>query len=127
MVARGDKAEQVAAQTGISVRHAEKLYLDYLALPLSQKLRLSQLPEAAIARSHRLADDIRDLERIDALLDKVEEKTLASLLDTKRKIKKRMAADIAETPAGAGNADMSSELEKEIDKYYKELVEEEKS
>jgi hypothetical protein len=124
MFARGETDEAIAAQMGITRQHVEFLYTLYLELPLPQKLRLAQSTEAATSRSHRLADDIRDIEHIDALLGKVDEKTFISLLDIKRKIKERMMKDAADN-AGNSTSDISPELQEEIDQYYREIVGEE--
>jgi hypothetical protein len=72
------------------VQRARNQYLEYLDLPLDKKLRITLLPEAVTNSAHRLADDILDIERINALLPTADAKTLISLLDMKRKIKERI-------------------------------------
>ena len=110
MFARGDNAEQVAATKGITSQHAESLYLAYLNLPFADKLRLGQPTDSAAVSSNRLADDIKDLERIDLVIQTADKKELASLLDIKRKIKERMMKELLSEPA-ASSARASNEAE----------------
>ena len=104
LFARGKTPEQVvelfgdprsnSAHSGIDLARAERLLEEYLVLPMSEKLRATLMPECVSNRAHRLMDDIADLKLVDnALLSGADEKTLASLLDIKRKIKERMAKE----------------------------------
>ncbi len=106
LFAQGKTPEQVvglfggsasdSAHSGVNLRRAEVLLEEYLLLPMSKKLRATLMPECVSNRAHRLMDDIADLKLVDeALLKKGDEKRLASLLDTKRKIKERMAKEFA--------------------------------
>lgn len=105
-------------------KKADKLYEEYLWLPMIEKLRITLMAESVSNRQHRLIDDIFDLKRIDALLDsiddKTEEKRLTSLLDIKRKIKERMAkdqaADVNDQPEQEDEAS-----DDEIEEIYREI------
>jgi hypothetical protein len=120
MFARGENCERVAEAMNLSLHHMKNRYLQYLGLPLEKKMRLTLLPESVTNRAHRLADDIKDIERIDALLPSADQKTLVSLLDIKRKIKERMMKDSLLTPdAPPGDADDA--LDNEIDECYKKI------
>lgn len=72
---------------------AEKLYEEYLALPMGEKLRLTLMTENVANRLHRLMDDISDISLVDGLLTESDKKALALLLDIKRKIKERMSGE----------------------------------
>jgi hypothetical protein len=120
MFAQGDSFERVAENTQISLQRVKNQYLRYLDLSLGEKLRMTLLLESIINRVHRLADDIKDIERIDSLLNAADEKTLLSLLDIKRKIKDRMMKDSSSLPdAAPGAADGG--LEDEINEYYRKI------
>ncbi len=117
--ALADPAQPV---TGICVTplRAEKLFEKYLALSMGEKLRLTLMTECVSNRLHRLMDDISDLNRIDALLEGADEKTVVSLLDIKRKIKERMAKEYA--PEADSQTDyMDEEVESEIDGCYEKI------
>jgi hypothetical protein len=121
MFARGENCDRVAEAMDISLKRAEKQYLLYLDLPLSEKLSMTLLPELVTNRVHRLADDIKDIERIDALLSAADEKTLVSLLDMKRKIKERMMKDWTfSSDASPNSAD--SDIEEEIAECYEKIM-----
>ena len=87
-----DPAE-ATGRNSITPSIVEKLFREYFSLPLNEQLRLTLMPERVANRRHRLADDLSDLGRIDALLGECDEKMLVSLLDLKRKIKERMAKE----------------------------------
>jgi hypothetical protein len=120
MFAQGDSFERVAENTQISLQRVKNQYLRYLDLSLGEKLRMTLLLESVINRAHRLADDIKDIERIDSLLNAADEKTLLSLLDIKRKIKDRMMKDSVSEPDGVPRKDDSG-LEDEINEYYRKI------
>ena len=126
MFARGESCEDVAATMNISLRSAERHRMRYHDLSLAKKLRMTMLPECVTDRIHRLADDIKDIERIDALLPNVEEKTLASLLDIKRKIKDRMMKDIVSS-TGPSHDDADPELDAEIMECYQKILADEEA
>jgi hypothetical protein len=107
MFARGESYEAVAAQMNISLQRARNHYLLYLDTPLDKRMRISLLPQAVAGKDHRLADDIEDIERINALLRKADEKNVAPLLEVKRKIKERMMKELiptADTPSDGDDA-----------------------
>lgn len=106
------------APVSLSLKKAEQLYAEYLALPIGQKLELTLMPEHVADRTHRLIDDIADLTRLDALLSNADEKAAVALLDMKRKIKERMAK---EQPATAQNQGPTQEEIDEIDRAYRKL------
>jgi len=102
--AHGESVERVAEEMQIEAPQVKHVFLQYLALPIGEKLAMTMLPELVTNRVHRLADDIRDIQRIDALVPEADIKTLVALLDMKRKIKERMLKDSASsgqpTPIG---------------------------
>jgi hypothetical protein len=120
MFARGEDLEQVAAAMEISLRRIEKQYLHYIGLPLGEKLRLTLLPESVTNRLHRLADDVRDIDLIDAMLPTPDGKKLASLLDIKRKIKERMMKDSLSAPDPAPT-DSDIATDEEIFECYNKI------
>ncbi|UCD57372.1 MAG: hypothetical protein JSV16_16460 [Candidatus Hydrogenedentota bacterium] len=130
LFARGLTPEQVIetlnnsmAQTirkPIDTSRAERLFEEYMELPIGEKLRLTLLAECVSNRPHRLMDDISDLRRIDALLGEADEKTLVSLLDLKRKIRERMAKEYTPGLESQPNPD-DDEIENEIDRYYEKI------
>jgi hypothetical protein len=79
----------------IDLALVEKLFEEYVMLPVAEKLRLTLMTTSVSNRRHRLMDDIADLERIDNMLCNADEKMAISLLDLKRKIKERMAKESA--------------------------------
>ncbi len=115
-----DGSSGPAAGVRIDASTAERLFQQYLALPIGEKLRLTLMAECVSNRLHRLMDDISDLTRVDALLTEADEKALVSLLDIKRKIKERMAKEHApDSEAPPEPAD--EEVENEIDRYYEKI------
>ncbi len=95
----------------------DKLYEDYLSLPIAEKLRLTLMVEFVSNRLHRLIDDIFDLSRIDTLLDEADKKSLVSLLDIKRKTKERMAKEQTVYPDSHTKPEDKA-LEDEIEKLF---------
>jgi len=71
------------------------------------------LHQLIINRAHRLADDIKDINRIDALLADADVKTLIALLDLKRKLKERMMKDSASSSATSPTND-DAEIDDEL-------------
>lgn len=102
--------------TGSSVSNMgfEKLFEEYLILPIREKLRMTHVVDFVSNRLHRLMDDIADLEPIDILLQKADEKTAISMLDLKRKIKERMAREdkMEVDQPGPFDEDRASEIER---------------
>ena len=101
----------------IDLSRAERLYEEYLELPMGEKLRLTLAAEYVSNRSHRLLDDIRDLSRVDAVFDTADEKLLVSLLDIKRKIKERMAKEW-DPQAETGSGLEDGVTDDEINEHY---------
>lgn len=108
------------AGSRLTTSRAENLFEEYLALPIGEKLRLTLMTECVANRLHRLMDDISDLSRVDALLTGGDEKTIASLLDIKRKIKERMTKEFS-TAAQEHPGPAEDEIDSEIDKYYEKI------
>ena len=131
LFARGKTPEQVVEELGnstdrptkppITISRAERLLEEYINLPIGEKLRLTLMAECVSNRLHRLMDDISDLRRVDDLLGGGSEKTLALLLDIKRKIKERMAKEFA-TGAEDKTEAVEEEIDDEVEKYYEEIV-----
>lgn len=121
LFARGMTPEQMAAdgeRSRIDTEVSEKLYAEYLALSLGEKLRVTLVPERVADRTHRLTDDIFDLARLDARLGGADEKTLVALLDMKRKIKERMAKEYAPSDGVPREAEPEEEIERCYEKIF---------
>jgi hypothetical protein len=128
MFVRGECIERVADEMQLDLQQVKHEYLQYIDLPLADKLTMTMLPEILTNRMHRLIDDVNDIKRIDTLLAAADEKTLVSLLDMKRKIKDRMRRDSASSEEArmsdaAGNVEIEEQL---AEVYEKILAEEEK-
>jgi hypothetical protein len=108
----GSTPDEAAAP--IDILDIEKLFEEYLAMPISEKQRQTLLTEQVSNRVHRLMDDIADLERVDALLAKADGKEIVSLLDIKRKIKERMAKEDALPPERNGSSVSSQQNLNEV-------------
>jgi hypothetical protein len=119
--AYGESIERVAEEMQMEVQQVKYGYLHYFALPLSEKFNVTQLPELLTNRLHRLADDITDMRRIDALLSSADEKTLVSLLDMKRKIKERMMKELISSRDAAPN-NTDAELDEQIAECYEKIM-----
>jgi len=59
-----------SGNSDITAAQVERLFEDYLMLPVWEKLRLTLMADSASNRLHRLIDDSADLRRIDDLLDR---------------------------------------------------------
>lgn len=97
--------------------YAERLYEEYLALPMGKKLNLTLMPESVTNRLHRLIDDISDLSLVDGLLTESDKKALALLLDIKRKIKERMSGEFTDGGETASNPKAKAES-KEVEEFW---------
>jgi hypothetical protein len=121
MFVRGECIERVADEMQLDLQQVKHEYLQYIDLPLADKLTMTMLPEILTNRMHRLIDDVNDIKRIDTLLAAADEKTLVSLLDMKRKIKERMMKDWTfSSDASPNSAD--SDIEEEIAECYEKIM-----
>jgi len=127
LIASGEAVRRIAEIMEISVRQVKWWYCKYLDMTPADRLRTVMRPDLVTNRMHRLMDDLKDIEQLDNAANvAADEKALAALLDMKKKIKERMAKDVAEN-AGAPTGAISPELQKEIDKYYREIMGEERT
>jgi len=120
VVEESEKSSRLSPRSRITASRAERLLEEYISLPIGEKLRLTLMTECVADRLHRLMDDISDLKRVDALLAGGNQKTVASLLDIKRKIKERMTKEFA-SQAGAQSPVADDDIDSEIDKYYEKI------
>jgi hypothetical protein len=125
LIASGETVQSIAERMEISLQTVKRWCCRYFDMAPADRLRAIMRPDLVGNRMHRLMDDLKDIERIDAAVKcTTDEKTLAALLDVKRKIRERMMKDTADIPEGSTNG-ISPELQKEIDQYYREIVGEE--
>ncbi len=120
VVEESEKSSRLSPRSRITASRAERLLEEYISLPIGEKLRLTLMTECVADRLHRLMDDISDLKRVDAFLADGNQKTVASLLDIKRKIKERMIKEFA-PQAGAQSPVADDDIDSEIDKYYEKI------
>ena len=105
----------------ITLAQVERLFEDYLMLPVWEKLRLTLIPESALHGLNRLIDDICDLKRLDDALDRTDHGMMVSLLDLKRKIKERMVKECSlGVDQSSGLTDMNDD---EFDRLCEEIFE----
>jgi len=120
MFANGDSVEHVAETMNISIKRAQGEYLRYLQMPLEKKLRMTVLPMAVASLVHRLADDFKDMRRLDLLLQSADAKSSVALLEMKRKIKARMAREFP-APEGVASLPADAALKDEVAGVYAKL------